>query len=232
VLLDLGVPAERLFDAPNAHDVPAFEDALQRVDRLAARASLRAALGLRERVVLAVGRLVPAKGIRPLLEAWQRLPEPVRADASLVFVGDGPEAAAVREAASPRPGEIALLPASAPEHMPEIYAAGDLLVLASPGEPWGLVANEALACGLPVLCSQLAGCADDLVEPGVSGWRFDPSDPADFTAALETALRSDDLARMGERGRDRAKRFSPEAMAGGLRRAIFYALARRRTAAS
>jgi glycosyltransferase involved in cell wall biosynthesis len=229
-LLDLGVAPERLFDAPNAHDHAGIERALQGMDRLAARAALRASLGLRERVALVVGRLVEQKGIGRLLDAWSRLPEAVRAEWSLLFVGDGPEAARVRDAAQRRPGEIARLPAVPPAQLPELYAAGDLLVFPSLGDAWGLVVNEALACGLPVLCSTLAGCAEDLVEPDVTGWRFDPTDAAATTAALEMALRCETLERMGLHARDRAKRATPEAMAAGMRRAIAYAVARRRSA--
>lgn len=230
VLRELGVPPERLFDAPNAHDHAGIERALAGVDRVAARAALRASLGLRERVALVVGRLVEQKGIGRLLQAWRRVPEDARRDWSLLFVGDGPEHARVCEAAGERPGEIAHLPALPPGELPRLYAGGDLLVFPSLGDAWGLVVNEALACGLPVLCSSLAGCAEDLALPHVSGWRFDPSDAAASAAALETALRSEDLPQLGSRGRDLAKRVAPEAMAAGMRRAIAYALARRRNA--
>ncbi len=115
--------------------------------------------------------------------------------------------------------------------MPEIYAAADLLVFPSLGDAWGLVVNEAQTAGLPVVCSELAGCVEDLVEPGRTGWRFDPTDPAAASRVLEASLGSDALGRMGTLARDSAKRCSPEAMAGGLRRAIRYAASRRRNAA-
>jgi glycosyltransferase involved in cell wall biosynthesis len=170
---------------------------------------------------------VPVKGILPLLAAWARVPEALRADWTLCFVGDGPLEAAVRDAAAARPGEIVHVPGVSPAQMPALHAAADLHVFASLGDTWGLVVNEALSSGVPVLCSRLAGCADDLIEPGRNGWLFDPTQLQGAAEALGSALASEDLSRMGEHARDTAKRFAPEAMAAGLRRAIDYAASRR-----
>jgi len=228
VLLSYGVPRSRIFDAPNAHDHEVLEASLAGVQPMVARHALRAVAGARENLALVVGRLVEAKGPTVLLEQWGRLPPAARADWSLLFVGDGPLEGRIREAASAHPGEILHLPAVAPERMPEIYAASDLLVFPSLGDPWGLVVNEAFACGLPAACSRLAGCADDLIEPGRNGWLFDPTDEVETLQTLTEALRSQDLERMGTIARDTAKRFTPEQMAAGMRRAIVHAAAGQR----
>jgi glycosyltransferase involved in cell wall biosynthesis len=226
VLREHGVLDERIFDAPSSHDAPTFERALSGMEPLVVRHALRGAARARERIALVAGRLVPVKGILPLLSAWARLPEDVRAGWTLCFVGDGPLAPAVRDAVRTRPGEFAHLPALPPREMPAIHAAADLHIFASLGDTWGRVVNEALACGVPVLCSRLAGCADDLIEPGRNGWLFDPTDAQGFADALRIALSCDELPRMSERARDTAKRFSPEAMAAGMRRAVDYAASR------
>lgn len=226
VLRSLGVADGAIFDAPNAHDAEAFEQSRSRLVPEAERAALRAALGVRDRVALVAGRLEGAKGIAPLLEAWRALPAEARDGWTLLFVGDGPLVGAVeRAAAAAPPGEIARLPAVPAGEMARLYAAADLLVFPSLADPWGLVVNEALACGLPVACSRLAGCADDLVHPGREGWLFDPTDAADFRTALSSALAApaEERARLGAAGRDTAKRFGPETMADGLRRAILHA---------
>jgi glycosyltransferase involved in cell wall biosynthesis len=228
VLIGYGVPPSRIFDAPNAHEHETLEQALAEVEPLAAHLALRAATGAREKVALVVGRLVEAKGTLALLDHWSRIPIKARESWSLVFVGDGPLAGRVRELARQRPGEVAHCPAVAPERMAELYAASDLLVFPSFGDPWGLVVNEAFACGLPVACSRLAGCADDLIEPGRNGWLFDPTDAIDAVQTLTEALRSRDLERMGSLARDTAKRFGPEPMAEGFRRAIAHAAATQR----
>jgi glycosyltransferase involved in cell wall biosynthesis len=68
------------------------------------------------------------------------------------------------------------------------YVAADLLVLPSDsGETWGLVANEALACGTPVIASNLCGCAEDLVAPLDARFVFRCGDVADLAAAIRCA---------------------------------------------
>jgi glycosyltransferase involved in cell wall biosynthesis len=224
VLGSLGVPPARLFDAPNACDRESLEAALERAEPSAMRASLRATLGCRQRIALVVGRLVPAKGVRPLLAAWRRLSPQRRRDWSLLFVGDGPLAREVREAATAlEPGAVVVAGSVPAASVVDFYAAADILVFPSLGDPWGLVVNEALTCGLPVVCSRLAGCADDLVRSGDNGWIFDPTDQGASVAVLAEALASPRLARLGERARETAKRFGPDVMANGLRRAIAHA---------
>jgi glycosyltransferase involved in cell wall biosynthesis len=103
------------------------------------------------------------------------------------------------------------------------YAATDCLVLASDhGETWGLVVNEAMACGLPAVVSDLVGCAEDLVEPGVTGLCY----PCGDTAALATCLAAmardpAAAARMGQAAREQVEReFTIEAAAAGIRAAL------------
>ncbi|HEY5658226.1 MAG TPA: glycosyltransferase family 4 protein [Myxococcota bacterium] len=224
VLRSLGVPEAKLFDAPNAHDHERLASALAHCDTAALRAVQHASLGCREHVALVAGRLVASKGVRPLLAAWRALDPALRAEWTLLFVGDGPLRGEVEAAAATAtPGEIACTGAVAADDMADFYAGADLLVFPSLGDPWGLVVNEALACGVPVLCSALAGCAEDLVEPGENGWRFDPLDAEGFRSALDTALRCADRSRMGRNARDAAKRFAPEGMAEGFRRAVRHA---------
>jgi glycosyltransferase involved in cell wall biosynthesis len=224
-----GVPAERIHDAPNAHDAEGLRKALAAVDPDAARRALRAGLGCRENVALYAGRLRESKGVAALLEAWDLVAPELRAEWSLLVLGSGPLEPAVREAARAHArGEIVALRAVPATEVAAFYAGADLLVLPSLDEPWGLVANEALAAGLPVCGSRLAGCADDLVLEGETGWVFDPRVPEDFAAALGRALASRERARLGARGRQHAARFGPEAMAAGMRRAINAALAPRR----
>lgn len=224
VLASLGVPPERLFDAPNAHDRDGLAAGLASCDATAVRAAQRAALGCRDRVALLAGRLVAAKGVRPLLAAWRSLDAPLRRDWTLLAVGDGPLRPELEAAArDAEPGEIVCAGAIAASNMAEFYAGADLLLFPSLGDPWGLVVNEALACGVPALCSKLAGCADDLMRHGENGWTFDPLDAGDFASALARALSCADLARMGERGRETVKRFTPEEMADGLRKAVAHA---------
>ena len=105
--------------------------------------------------------------------------------------------------------------------------ASDLVVFPSLSDPWGLVVNEAMAAGKPVLCSTRAGCCDDLVIPGRTGFRTDPLDAERFPADLAAALSSPDLSRLGNAAREHVAHFTPGRMAEGLRRAVRSAAARR-----
>ena len=221
VLSSLGVPAARVFDAPNAHDQARLTAGLTNTDAASSRSALRTKFSCRERVALVAGRLVAAKGILPLLAAWRRLDKALRSDWTLLFVGDGPLRREILRAASAgEPGEIVCGGAVTADAMAGFYAGVDLLVFPSLGDPWGLVVNEALASGVPVLCSKLAGCADDLIVPDENGWTFDPTDANELHRALSIALSNSDLAQLGVRGRQTVAPFTPESMARGLRSAV------------
>jgi glycosyltransferase involved in cell wall biosynthesis len=70
------------------------------------------------------------------------------------------------------------------DELPACYAAADCFVLPSLSEPWGLVVNEAMASGLPVLISRRCGCARDLVREGENGFLFDPTRPDELARLM------------------------------------------------
>lgn len=112
------------------------------------------------------------------------------------------------------------------EELPRFYAHAGAFVHASTTEQWGLVVNEAMACGLPVLVSNRCGCAPDLVKDGVNGWSFDPFD-ADALADLMgrvAALDDTERDRLGEASREIIADWGPERFAGGLKAAAEKAL--------
>lgn len=71
------------------------------------------------------------------------------------------------------------------DELPKLYAAHDAYLQPSISEQWGLVVNEAMFSGLPVLVSNRCGCSEDLVLEGENGFLFDPTREADFNAAIE-----------------------------------------------
>lgn len=226
-LASWGVPGAAIHDAPNAHDAPGLHKALASLDPEAASRGLRAGLGCRDRVALFAGRLIDSKGVSELLDAWDELAPGLRSSWTLLLLGSGPLEERVRHAARTHArGEIVHVPAVPQSQVAAFYSGADLLVLPSLEEPWGLVANEAMACGLPVCGSRLAGCADELLREGETGWLFDPRDALDFGAALARALECPDRERLGAQARRRAHDFGPDAMADGFRSAIQAALGR------
>jgi glycosyltransferase involved in cell wall biosynthesis len=173
-LASLGVPRCRVLQIQNCVDDRQFV------------AAARPERGPHEPpVVLAVGQLVGRKGFELLLDAAARLQhEGVRF--SLRIVGNGPERPALEaRVAKLRLGGVSIEPGVAPEAMPAIYRSADLLVFPTLQDIWGLVVNEALLSGLPVLASRYAGCATEVLPPAQV---FDPLDADEFAATLRQAL--------------------------------------------
>lgn len=180
------VPDSRLHFAPHCVDADRF---LRDATCTATAARLREELDLGGRkVVLFAGKLLPAKQPGALLAAFLRL---APADFALVFVGDGPERAALEARAAQHPDRvIRFLPFANQSEMPSRYALADLFVLPSGGlyETWGLAVNEAMHLGVPCLVSDRVGCQRDLVTEGETGWVFPATDPAALESALGRAL--------------------------------------------
>ncbi|GAA2918501.1 glycosyltransferase family 4 protein [Streptomyces argenteolus] len=137
-------------------------------------------------LVVCVGRLSRQKGQDVLLRAWER--SPVR-DARLVLVGDGPYGEELRRTAPPG----VLFAGASRDVLPWIHAA-DVLVLPSRWEGMALAPLEAMACGRPVLLSDVDGARESLPPGHAPHCLVPPEDPAALAAAL-TALLADPVLR-------------------------------------
>ena len=108
------------------------------------------------------------------------------------------------------------------DSIPEWYARAACLILPSLSEPWGLVVNEAMASGLPVIVSDRCGCVDDLVVDSVNGYIFSAEDADSLTTRMFTfdALSEADRRAMGRRSQEIIARFSPETWADAVLRLV------------
>ncbi|HSW00686.1 MAG TPA: glycosyltransferase family 4 protein [Sedimentisphaerales bacterium] len=173
-----GVPRERMHFGLNVVDNPSFTT---RAAALRPHANeFRGKNGLASRFFLGVGRLVDKKNWIICLEAYRQYRRACQGPSwGLVLVGDGPERDRLQKMVVAQ--AIPDVYISGPIHGDALiayYAAAGALVLPSLyGETWGLVVNEAMACGLPVLVSEQCGCAETLVHDGINGWRFSPDKP-------------------------------------------------------
>ncbi len=111
--------------------------------------------------------------------------------------------------------------------LPRFYAHAGAFVHASTKEQWGLVVNEAMACGLPVVVSERCGCAPDLVVNGETGYAFDPLDVDALKGLLGkvAGMSEEERAAMGAAGRKRIAEWGPERFGEGLAGAAEKALA-------
>ena len=187
--------------------------------------------GLPERYILACARLVPKKNISGLLRAYAGYVGRTADPHHLVVVGDGPERESLlREIGRLGVADLVRLPGFVGyDLLPVHYGFATLFVHASLVEQWGLVVNEAMAAGLPVVVSDRCGCADELVRDGVNGRLFDPADPKSLTNILCDLLGgSADLPAMGEASRSLVAPWGADRFGRGLRDAV--ACARRQAA--
>jgi glycosyltransferase involved in cell wall biosynthesis len=163
-------PQTRLFFSPHCVDTDWF--AARATPDAGRELRDRLGIGLDERVVLFAGKLVPFKRPLDVVEACAAAP-----GAHLVVAGSGELEEALSSRAATLGVKLHPLGFLNQTQMPSAYAAADVLVLPSNGrETWGLVANEALACGLPTIVSDTAGCALDLAADGAAGRIFPMGD--------------------------------------------------------
>lgn len=161
-----------------------------------ARHSLRQALRITPTDVafLFVGRLEPYKGISDLLGAFQGLRSfPATVQARLLVVGTGAMSSEVAIAAAGTCPSVHALGRLTGEVLMNAYAAADVLVLPSHHESWGLVVNEAMAAGLPVVVSDHVGCVADLVDGRGVGLVFQAGSVPALEAAMQVMLVSPEV---------------------------------------
>jgi glycosyltransferase involved in cell wall biosynthesis len=219
-LKDLGVAAPLIFTAPNAVDINLFS-ALAKAAR-EDESETRSNDHLPARYFIYVGRLERHKGIFDLLEAYALLKPEIRNQVGLVLVGSGSQQAELAKRASKvTQGSVQFLDFVHREDLPAIYALADALIFPTLSDPWGLVVNEAMACAVPVVATNVAGCAADLVEHGATGLLVDPRD-VNGLVDMMTKLAEDSTLRavLSRGGRDRVNHYSPAAWAQGVVQAV------------
>jgi glycosyltransferase involved in cell wall biosynthesis len=176
-----GIDDARLFECAQAVDNEQWQSLAETVDREAERDRA----GMRGRVFLAVGRLVERKGFANLLDAWSMLPADLRRRHTLILVGDGPERLRLQHLAAGITGaDIRFMGRLEGRALAACYALADVFVFPSLVDVWGLVVNEAMACGLPVLGSRFAGASQQLVTERDIGELFDPTRLDEFACLL------------------------------------------------
>jgi glycosyltransferase involved in cell wall biosynthesis len=214
------VREEIIFTAPNAVDNDLFRAAATAARENAA--AHRRELGLPERYFLFAGRLVCEKGVFELLSAYAKLDESTRRQVGLVLVGDGACRQQLEGAASSvSPGMIRFAGFAQREQLAIYYALAEMLVLPTYADTWGLVVNEAMACGLPVILSRAAGCASELLKENWNGLLVLPRDVSSLTLAMRSLAGQPELCiEMGANSAQHILQYSPEEWSRGIARMV------------
>jgi glycosyltransferase involved in cell wall biosynthesis len=210
----LGIPTDRIFLAPYVVDNAWWTNRAAKVDR----AAVRRAWGVPSNapVVLFCAKLQPWKRPRDLLRAFAAASVP---DAYLVFAGEGPLRSEL-EAEARALGlsdHVRFLGFTNQTQLPDVYCASDLMVLPSEYEPFGVVVNEAMLCGCPVVVSDRVGAREDLIAPGQNGFVFRSGDVEALAKILRENLAAlDKLRAFDEAARRRMQSWSPADNIDGL----------------
>ncbi len=193
-------------------------------------AEIRNKYRLPDKYFLASARLIEKKNLPGLLKAYalyRQKGESGQELWDLVLLGDGPLRSTLKS-------ELSTLKLCCNVHLPGFQQYPDLpayyglakaFVHASTTEQWGLVVNEAMASGLPVLVSNRCGCVADLVQEGVNGFTFDPYNVQQLASLmLQVSTLNSQLSTMGAASQRIIANWGPERFASGLKAAVEKAL--------
>ena len=163
------------------------------------------------RYFLCVARHSPEKNLKRLLRAYKLYKEQNK-KWGLVLVGDGPQRNELeREAQNQQLDSVVFTGWVQYEELPIYYAMASALILPSISEPWGLVVNEAMASGLPILISDKCGALPELCWRGINGYDFDPNNVNEIVKALMDISSDDErCAFMGKASEEIIAFFTPE----------------------
>jgi len=205
-----GVPERKLLFAPYAVENDRLFAAAEELKGKKAELRKEFGIGGNQPVILFVGKFIEKKRPMDLLRAYKLIAH----GSALVFVGDGvlrPEMEDYIKTQNLK--NVRIVGFKNQTELPKFYAIADIFVLPSGiGETWGLVTNEAMCFGLPVIVSEMVGCGADLVKPGKNGFIF-PVGNIEKLAEHISFLLSDEKRRIefGNKSREIISAYSQEA---------------------
>jgi glycosyltransferase involved in cell wall biosynthesis len=218
-----GVPEEQLFHAPYTVNNEFFQE---RAQSLPPTDELRSELKIPQNrpVVLFVGKLIKRKRPALLIDAFVKATDP--GEAALLMVGDGMLSDQLKRRVSghDRKDDIHFAGFVNQTELPRYYGASDLFVLPSSKENWGLVVNEAMNFGLPIVTTEAVGCADDLVT--MDNGRVVPTDNVNgLSSTLRELLKNEqECKEMGEHSLNLIDHWGIKETADGILTATRYSV--------
>ncbi len=220
--MKLGMKKEKVYLMCQATDVNKIVELHRKTEN--SRAILKNQLQFKAYNFVYVGRLSSEKNLLSLLKAFSHLKCENRnaQDWGLIIVGDGDQKTIIKDfILNNRIPDVFLVGGKSWDEVPTYYALADVFVLPSISEPWGLVVNEAMICGLPVLVSEKCGAAHDLVVHGKNGFVFNPYNTDELIKYMEKFINSEiDIEGMKKCSKEIISEYSPENAAGQMMKGI------------
>lgn len=174
-------------------------------------------------VLMCYGQLIERKGADLLIKAFSKRYK--NSDKStLLIIGNGPFLDTLIEQVNQlNLKNIRFIEYLGDKEVCKYYSIADIFVLPSREEAWGLVVNEAMACGLPVLVSKTAGSSVDLVKNGVNGYTFTPENFNDLSKKLSRLIENKKIRKlMGKQSEIISSNFIPQKTAKGFYKMFKY----------
>ena len=211
----LGARSERIFVVPRTTDMRPFLDLpLARDENRAMR-------------LFSPGQQIQRKGLLPFLDVLCRwaMNHPERR-VEFWLLGDGPERSALKARPKPPNLTVSFLSGVPYDQLPRFYGQAGILAFPTLADEWGLVVNEALASGMPVLGSVYSQAVTELVKDGVNGWTFSAGSPEETYNSIDRALTtsSERLMAMRAAARRSVDLITPEFAADRVLQAVQFAL--------
>jgi 1,2-diacylglycerol 3-alpha-glucosyltransferase len=234
-LVELGVPRDQIFTGYDVVDNEHFRQKATEIRNQ--RSKVRKKYGLPENYFLASARFIEKKNLPTLIRSYARYRQLAgntdnrrqttdNRPWDLVLLGDGPlhETLNSQLSALSLQHSVLLPGFKQYEELPVYYGLANTFVHASTTEQWGLVVNEAIASGLPVIVSDRCGCVPELVQD--NGFTFDPMNQHELASRLfeMASLSDDERERLGDASRRIATNLGPNRFGEGLKRAATMAI--------
>jgi len=201
-----GIPEDKLFFAPHAIDNNRFNDSNGDYKKEAGKVRNELNIPKEDVVVLFVGKFESKKNPLILIEAAKKINDK---RLHFVFVGNGDWEDEMKKQSNGMTN-IHYLAFQNQSRMPVIYYMSDILALPSqgPGETWGLVVNEAMACGRAILVSTKAGCYSNLVENGKNGYVFESGNLKECISGINKMNSKKTCEEMGKQSQKMIQKWS------------------------
>lgn len=207
-----GLQDDQLIEAPHAIDMNRFSANAEAMENEALLQ--RKALGIPDNsvVFLYAGKFYDLKDLSLLINAFKKLND---ATSYLILIGNGEQEKELRKLAENNV-RIHFLPFQNQSAMPWVYRLGDVFVLPSKSETWGLSINESMACGRTVIVSDSCGCAPDLIVQGETGFVFTTADGDDLLYYMKQVAVKPIAQQMGRKSLAHIQYYSLERIAEAI----------------
>lgn len=218
-LISQGVKPENIFTGGMCADSEGLTKSITEMTKEEKEAMYTSVVGNKHTGItyIFVGQMIPRKGVKELLYAWDKHCKKYTED-KLLLVGNGIQLNEFKENYKDNKSIIFTSDINYSE-IYKYYAISDVFIIPTLEDNWSLVVPEAMACGLPIACSIYNGCHPELIKKDINGITFDPLKQNSIIESL-AYFHIQDLEKMGKNSIDTEKEYSPRKVATNIKNAI------------